>query len=171
MNVGPTKYIPGGTVKFGRYDNDEIAIEIMALDGSGEAEAAATVNMAPYGAPLAGPEHVWLKGWTENEGLPEALVKAGVCTLAGVEFTYGHAPAQLAKLSDEALAEIAAAKGPTCSGIGCNSTDIEMRYDINNIATGSYCQSCYDNPSKYHYRKDQYFDPSFAGESLEPDDY
>ena len=45
------------------------------------------------------------------------------------------------------------------------------RADAYGIYTGLYCDDCYDDPDKYTYRKDNYFDPGYAGESLEPEDY
>ena len=45
------------------------------------------------------------------------------------------------------------------------------RSDAYGIYTGLYCDDCYDDPDKYTYRKDKYFDPGYAGESLEPEEY
>jgi hypothetical protein len=44
------------------------------------------------------------------------------------------------------------------------------RTDFHGIFTGTYCEDCYDDPKKYPYRKDDYFDPSYAGERLD-DEY
>jgi len=41
---------------------------------------------------------VWLKGWEENEGVPEALVKAGVVRLTGRTCHTGYCEAQEARL-------------------------------------------------------------------------
>ena len=106
MEVGAAKFIPGGMIKFGQYDNGEIAIQIAALDGSGEMEGTATVNMVPSGAPAAGPDAVWLKGWTENEGIPEALVAAGVVEPPIAVFPAGNSMAQMARLTPMAKAEM-----------------------------------------------------------------
>ena len=43
------------------------------------------------------------------------------------------------------------------------------RQDAYGIYTGLYCGKCYDNPEVYTYRKDEYFDPAYAGERLEGD--
>jgi hypothetical protein len=51
---------------------------------------------------------------------------------------------------------------------GCEVKDAEERFDANGITTGYWCNDCYDS-NKYPYRKDQYFDPGYAGESLEED--
>ena len=44
------------------------------------------------------------------------------------------------------------------------------RNDAYGIYTGIYCDDCYDSDS-YPYRKDNYFDPAYCGERMEPDDY
>lgn len=55
---------------------------------------------------------------------------------------------------------------------GCETTEeeayVELRHDAYGYATGYYCDDCYEN--NYPYRKDRYFDESYAGERLE-DDY
>ena len=43
------------------------------------------------------------------------------------------------------------------------------RTDSYGIYTGVYCDDCYDS-DKYPYRKDNYHDPAYAGERLEPDE-
>ena len=43
------------------------------------------------------------------------------------------------------------------------------RNDNYGIYTGLYCNKCYDDPEKYTYRKDNYYDPAYAGEQLEED--
>ena len=44
------------------------------------------------------------------------------------------------------------------------------RADAYGIYTGLYCDKCYDDPEKYTYRKDEYYDPAYAGERMEPDE-
>ena len=55
---------------------------------------------------------------------------------------------------------------------GCETTKeesyVELRHDAYGYATGYYCDDCYEN--NYPYRKDSYYDESYAGERLE-DDY
>jgi len=41
---------------------------------------------------------VWLKGWSENEGIPEALVEAGVVRLTGRKCYTGYCEAIEARL-------------------------------------------------------------------------
>jgi hypothetical protein len=44
------------------------------------------------------------------------------------------------------------------------------RKDAYGIYTGLYCDKCYDDPQKYTYKKDRYFDPAYAGERLEEEE-
>lgn len=63
-----------------------------------EEEATASVNVESYGAPKLPPGEVFLKGWSENEGIPEALVQAGVVELNGKIWPTGFCKAEHAKL-------------------------------------------------------------------------
>ena len=66
---------------------------------------------------------------------------------------------------------------PFCLGDGKYMDWVKVDYhkwsrsDAYGIYTGLYCDDCYDDPNIYPYRKDNYFDPGYAGESLEPEDY
>lgn len=53
---------------------------------------------------------------------------------------------------------------------GCETVHAYERSDAYGISTGHWCDKCYDDPSKYTYRKDNYFDPAYAGERMD-DDY
>ena len=53
---------------------------------------------------------------------------------------------------------------------GCQTVHAYERHDHYGISTGHWCDKCYDDPSKYTYRKDAYYDPSYAGERMEPED-
>jgi len=60
-----------------------------------------------------------------------------------------------------------------CRGRNCDKTTrtddtISERSDAYGISTGHYCDDCYDN--NYPYRKDRYYDESYAGERMD-DDY
>ena len=63
-----------------------------------------------------------------------------------------------------------------CDGYGeyTPRTSVEYhmwaRADAYGIYTGLYCDKCYKDPHKYTYRKDEYYDPAYAGERMEPDE-
>ena len=44
------------------------------------------------------------------------------------------------------------------------------RSDAYGIYTGLYCDKCYKASNIYTYRKDEYFDPAYAGERMEDED-
>ena len=96
--VGPAKFTGGGFISVGFYPNDEIALIIRATDGSGEREAVATCSLEGYDAPPAGPYHVWLKGWSENEGIPEAMQTAGLVQLTNIKYPLPFTEAILARV-------------------------------------------------------------------------
>lgn len=96
LKVGPAKYFTSGTVEFAKYGNGETAIIINGAEG--ERLAVATVNMEGSLAKAPGPKHVWLKGWSENEGIPEALEKAGILKRTGETFPAGYVHAELAEM-------------------------------------------------------------------------
>jgi hypothetical protein len=102
LRVGAARITEQGTIRFAKYKSGETAIEIIGDDG--EQETVATVSLVPYGAPNPGPFGLWLKGWSENEGLPEALVAAGIVTLTGRTFRCGFDMAEHAELTDIARA-------------------------------------------------------------------
>ena len=51
--------------------------------------------------------------------------------------------------------------------IGCHQW---ARSDAYGIYTGLYCDKCYKDSNIYTYRKDEYFDPAYAGERMEDED-
>jgi hypothetical protein len=64
--------------------------------------------------------------------------------------------------------------GIMCRGCGESHETNEDKYveemrDSYGYSTGWWCHECYDS-DRYPYRRDRYFDPSYAGERLE-DDY
>ena len=62
---------------FGSYGNGSTAIRAMSLEGEPIFTATFALDeVPPFGC-------VFLKGWNENEGLPEALVKANIVKLTG----------------------------------------------------------------------------------------
>lgn len=89
MIVGRTKYSPGGGhIGFGRYANDQVAMWVTAPDG--EREYIATVNLEELDAPEPGLNQLWIKTWSENAGVLEALIEAGVVTDTGQRFHCAH---------------------------------------------------------------------------------
>lgn len=102
LRVGAARHTNAGVIRFARYQSGETAIEI--LDEDRERQITATVAVVPYGAPHPGEYGVWLKGWSENEGVPDALVAAGIVTLTGRTSGNGRCDAQHALLTDTARA-------------------------------------------------------------------
>jgi len=98
---GPAKYFKAATVQATRYPADK-SIALVANAGT-EHQQIYTVCLA--GSPGPGdnlapiePGHVWLKGWSENEGVPEALVEVGLVELTGNVWPTGYTYAEEAKL-------------------------------------------------------------------------
>jgi len=78
---------------FGHYGNGSIAIQGYS-SLTGEPMFVATValdEIPPDGC-------IFLKGWSENEGIPEALRKAGIVEFTGDEIETGYVTAVVAKL-------------------------------------------------------------------------
>ncbi len=78
----------------------------IALHRGGVREVVASVNLKAYGYPIPPQDEVWLKGWSENEGVLEALEKAGVVELTGLTIPAGYATAQHARIIGEAKKEV-----------------------------------------------------------------
>ena len=53
---------------------------------------------------------------------------------------------------------------------GCGTVHCNEEYDAYGMSTGHWCTVCYDDPSIYTYRKDNYFDPDYAGERMDDED-
>ncbi len=88
-----TKYSDERVVlSFEHYGDHSTAIRLVSLDY----EPIAVATVALDEKPPAG--HVFLKGWSENEGIPDALVKAGIVELTGRTIPTGYCEAQEAKL-------------------------------------------------------------------------
>lgn len=99
---GPAKHTSSGHIAIGFYADGTTALKIMSMDGSGESEAIATLCLIGYeSAPSIAPNQVWLKGYSENIGIPEALEAAGLVKLTGATFPLMMADAILAELSEE----------------------------------------------------------------------
>lgn len=109
LKVGPFGCSKGGVIEFGRYQSGEIAIQI--FNRYGEPEATATVSLVPYGAPPPGERGVYLKDWSENEGIVQALVDAGIVELTGEAVPTGFCVADHAVLTDSAWEELCKQEG------------------------------------------------------------
>ena len=77
---------------FNKYQNGEVAIQGFSLEG----EPVFTATVSLQEKPKDG--YVFLKGWSENEGIPDALEKAGIVKLTGRTVRAGFAEAQEAEL-------------------------------------------------------------------------
>ncbi|KKN78836.1 hypothetical protein LCGC14_0346080 [marine sediment metagenome] len=87
------KYVKGEVeLKFREYPNGSKAIQAFSLDGEPEFTATVALDILPT------TDHVFLKGWSENEGIPEALEKAGIVELTGWTIPTGYCKAQDARL-------------------------------------------------------------------------
>lgn len=112
FKVGAAKYTKAGYIGIEQYRNGEVALTVTSEDG----EPQATATVAIQGAPSA-PDHVWLKGWSENEGLPEALEAAGLVTLTGRIWHTGYADAHEAELSPALASAVKAVIAPRRSPV------------------------------------------------------
>lgn len=112
MEIRGLKYGLGGEVLFAQYATGETAIQITSLEGT---VAVATVNLQAWGVDRAPPGHVWVKTWSENEGMDKALIAGGVVEPKPVVDAmggYGHTcRAVLFKLTPAALAELKFQRG------------------------------------------------------------
>lgn len=86
-------------ITFGKYGNGSIAIQGFTLDSEPQFKATVALDEVPPD------NHVFLKGWSENEGIPEALVKAGIVELTGRTIPTGYCEALEAKLLVESVTE------------------------------------------------------------------
>ena len=102
LRVGPTKLLPAGVIRFQEYPSGEIGIEVIT-DARRRHCYVATVSLVPYGSPYPGAGGVWLKGWSENEGVPQALELAGVVRLTGRTHPSGFVIADHGELTERAL--------------------------------------------------------------------
>lgn len=79
---------------------------VLVDEATGEPIVKATVALYPPNR-RSRHDEVWLKGWAENDGLPEALQAAGVVKLTGETGNYGHCVAVIGILSADAARELA----------------------------------------------------------------
>ena len=79
-------------LSFSFYENGSTVITGTSLQGEPLFTATVALNEVPS------PGFVFLKGWSENEGIPEALVSAGIVKLTGKTIPTGYCKAQEAQL-------------------------------------------------------------------------
>lgn len=108
ITIGPSEFSKGGTLRFGYYmpePGDSVHRLAMWVDGAdGAREYVASVNVE---GPAPDVDCVYLKGWSENEGVPEALAKAGAVQLHDVQRVTGNVIAQRAQLTAAGVEELA----------------------------------------------------------------
>lgn len=104
LPVGPARHIPEGNVRFTRRFTNRLDIEI--VDDAGTPMSVATVVVPVSEAPAE--NCVWLNGRRQNEGVPEALARAGIVKLTGRTCKVGPSEALEAELTDRARAVLAA---------------------------------------------------------------
>lgn len=99
MRVSKTKYGPEGTLVFDRYMADQsICIRVMGREGP-LYTATTCINVPPAF------NCVWIKNWSENEGVLVAFVEAGIGYPTGRTKGTGYAIAHELELSDKAIME------------------------------------------------------------------
>jgi len=92
---GGAKYFKPATVLMTVYPHDD-STALISSPGTPDQQTY-TVCLWEPPAPLR-EGHVWLKGWSENQGVPEALEAAGLVELTGETWPTGFVEAQEAKL-------------------------------------------------------------------------
>jgi len=95
IRIPPTKYYPEETFPSltTYFDGSTCLLCLSPNTGGIIFKASVNIHKCP---PASG--CIWLKGWSENTGLPEALAKAGLVHLTGRAVACGHAEAQEAEL-------------------------------------------------------------------------
>lgn len=100
LRVGSTNLLFAGIIQFQEYQSGETGIKVVNEAGNWYV---ATASVVPYGAPDPGETGVWLKGWSENEGVPQVLESAGIVTLTGRTHATGFVTVQHGELTERAL--------------------------------------------------------------------
>lgn len=78
------EYVKGGTA-------------IMALDSSGQQAFTLSVNLPS--APTPDEDHIWVKEWSENEGIGEELQRRGIIEFTGQTSKTGYCDVRLARIA------------------------------------------------------------------------
>jgi len=92
--MGKTVWFAGEncTIQWGKYPNGRVAIQLMCADGP---MARATVNIPEYEPDF---DEVLIKDYSENEGMLDALVKAGIVKDTGKRAFSGYVTIPVCKL-------------------------------------------------------------------------
>ena len=98
--IPPAKYTREAELHIQWYGDGTPALVLYC---NGERVAKASVNMGDYIAEPLPHGEVWLKGWSENDGLPEAMERAGAVKRTGRTHPAGFAEAQHAELTAAVL--------------------------------------------------------------------
>lgn len=113
--VGASTFSPGGRLYVTRYQTNGGWSLVVVSDDQERAmngpEYKATVNLSGDSDPRLGEHEIWLKGWTENDGVPEALVAAGAVELIDHLSPCGFATAQKARFTKRLIEQIRKAEG------------------------------------------------------------
>lgn len=99
LAVGRTRHGGSGVVRFGEYAFGGTAMRVFSEGG--EPLYTATVCMEGHELPDT---EVWIKDWSENEGVAQAFVDAGIITLTGRRVPAGFVEALHARLTERAIA-------------------------------------------------------------------
>lgn len=81
------------SVEFRKYQNGRTALELICEDGSPMAVATVNIPEVPINE-----HHVFVKDWSENEGMAKALTDAGYIKPTGHLQKTGHVHAVIAEL-------------------------------------------------------------------------
>lgn len=99
LKVGRTKFGGPGIVQFCEYALGGTAMKVVSEDGA--PLYTATVFIEGHALP---DKEVWIKDWSENAGVAQAFVDAGIITLTGRRVPTGYVEALHARLTDQAIA-------------------------------------------------------------------
>lgn len=79
-----------GTLSFAEYGDGTLAVTLNTDEGPERL----SINLGAYGnTPPEG--HIWVKDYSEHEGMAEAIEKAGIAIRTGRKASFGHGSAQL----------------------------------------------------------------------------
>lgn len=91
-----SKYIPAGVmVRKQMYRDGNVSLEAFDLE-DGSPWGTLTVNIPETNI---NPNHVWIKDWSENAGVLDALIKSGLVKSLDITQPCGHCEAHLVELT------------------------------------------------------------------------